>query len=103
MYACNMDKKEWEEPEEWTPERFLNDGRFDVADMYKTIAFGAGRRVCAGSAQATGISCAAMARFVQEFAWTLKEGDEDKVDTVQLMGYKLHPLYVYLSPRRGRQ
>ncbi|VAH51192.1 unnamed protein product [Triticum turgidum subsp. durum] len=103
VYACNMDKKEWEEPEEWTPERFLNDGRFDVADMYKIIAFGAGRRVCAGSAQATGISCAAMARFVQEFAWTLKEGDEDKVDTVQLMGYKLHPLYVYLSPRRGRQ
>ncbi|XBJ04083.1 ent-kaurene oxidase 2-like [Triticum dicoccoides] len=103
VYACNMDKKEWEEPEEWRPERFLNDGRFDVADMYKTIAFGAGRRVCAGSAQATGISCAAMARFVQEFVWTLKEGDEDKVDTVQLMGYKLHPLYVYLSPRRGRQ
>uniref|UniRef100_M8BN46 Ent-kaurene oxidase, chloroplastic n=1 Tax=Aegilops tauschii TaxID=37682 RepID=M8BN46_AEGTA len=103
VYACNMDKKEWEEPEEWRPERFLNDGRFDVADMYKTIAFGAGRRVCAGSAQATAISCAAMARFVQEFTWTLKEGDEDKVDTVQLMGYKLHPLYVYLSPRRGRQ
>ena len=102
MYAGNMDKKEWEEPEEWRPERFM-DGRFEAADMYKTIAFGAGRRVCAGSAQATAISCAAMARFVQEFVWTLKEGDEDKVDTVQLMGYKLHPLYVYLSPRRGRQ
>ncbi|CAM0902672.1 unnamed protein product [Alopecurus aequalis] len=102
VYGCNMDEKEWEEPEAWRPERFL-DGRFDAADMYKTMAFGAGRRVCAGSAQATGISCAAMARFVQEFAWRLKEGDEDKVDTVQLMGYKLHPLYVYLSPRGGRK
>ena len=101
VYGCNMDKKEWEEPEEWKPERFL-DGRFDTADLYKTMAFGAGRRVCAGSAQATNISCTAMARFVQEFSWRLKEGDEDKVDTVQLMGYKLLPLYVYLSPRGGR-
>uniref|UniRef100_A0ACD5V1Q6 Uncharacterized protein n=1 Tax=Avena sativa TaxID=4498 RepID=A0ACD5V1Q6_AVESA len=101
VHGCNMSKEEWDEPEEWRPERFL-DGRFDAADMYKTIAFGAGRRVCAGSAQATAISCAAIARFVQEFVWRIKEGDEDKVDTVQLMGYKLHPLYVYLSPRGGK-
>uniref|UniRef100_A0ACD5UVD9 Uncharacterized protein n=1 Tax=Avena sativa TaxID=4498 RepID=A0ACD5UVD9_AVESA len=101
VHGCNMSKEEWDEPEEWRPERFL-DGRFDAADMYKTIAFGAGRRVCAGSAQATGISCTAIARFVQEFVWRIKDGDEDKVDTVQLMGYKLHPLYVYLTPRRGK-
>uniref|UniRef100_A0ACD5UDZ4 Uncharacterized protein n=1 Tax=Avena sativa TaxID=4498 RepID=A0ACD5UDZ4_AVESA len=101
VHGCNMSKEEWDEPEEWRPERFL-DGRFDAADMYKTIAFGAGRRICARSAQATAISCAAIARFVQEFVWRIKEGDEDKVDTVQLMGYKLHPLYVYLSPRGGK-
>jgi len=101
LYGCNMNKKDWEEPEEWRPERFV-DGRFEAADMYKTMAFGAGRRSCAGSMQATTISCTAIARFVQDFAWRLKEGDEDKVDTVQLTSYKLHPLYVYLSPR-GRK
>uniref|UniRef100_A0ACD5V2Y8 Uncharacterized protein n=1 Tax=Avena sativa TaxID=4498 RepID=A0ACD5V2Y8_AVESA len=101
VYGCNMDKEQWEEPEEWRPERFL-DGMFNVADMYKTMTFGAGRRICVGSAQATGISCTAIARFVQEFTWRLKEGDEDKVDTLQLLGYKLEPLFVHLSPRGGR-
>uniref|UniRef100_A0A0E0E308 Ent-kaurene oxidase n=1 Tax=Oryza meridionalis TaxID=40149 RepID=A0A0E0E308_9ORYZ len=98
LYGCNMNKKEWESPEEWAPERFAG-GRFKVADMYKTMAFGAGRRVCAGSLQATHIACAAIARFVQEFGWRLREGDEEKVDTVQLTAYKLHPLHVHLTPR----
>ncbi|KAM0828592.1 hypothetical protein ACQ4PT_067443 [Festuca glaucescens] len=100
VYGCNMNKEEWEEPEEWRPERFL-DGRFDSADMFKTLSFGAGKRVCAGSAQAISISCAAIARFVQEFAWRLKGGDEDEANAVQFVGHKLHPLYVYLSPRGG--
>ncbi|KAM0931665.1 hypothetical protein ACQ4PT_000172 [Festuca glaucescens] len=99
VYGCNMSKKEWDEPEEWRPERFL-DGRFELADMYKTMSFGAGKRICAGTAQVTKISCTAIARFVQEFSWRLGEGDEDKVDAVHLMGYKLLPLYAYLSQRR---
>nr|CAB3468240.1 unnamed protein product [Digitaria exilis] len=98
LYGCNMNKNDWEEPEEWKPERFL-DGRFETADMYKTMAFGAGRRACAGSMQAMNISCTAIARFVQEFAWRLKEGDEDKADTIQLTTNRLYPLHVYLTPR----
>jgi ent-kaurene oxidase len=50
-----MNKNDWDEPEEWKPERFL-DGRFEAADMYKTMAFGAGRRACTGSVQAMNIS-----------------------------------------------
>ncbi|KAF7010663.1 hypothetical protein CFC21_025054 [Triticum aestivum] len=101
LYGCNMNEKDWEKPEEWRPERFL-DPRFDSADMYKTMSFGSGMRICAGSMQATVISCTAMARMVQEFAFRLKEGDEDKVDTIQLTSYKLHPLYVHLSPRGSK-
>jgi ent-kaurene oxidase len=96
-----MNKNDWEEPEKWRPERFL-DGRFDDADMFKTMAFGGGRRVCAGALQALTISCTAIARFVQEFAWRLKEGDEDNVDTIQLTSYKLHPLHVHISPRETK-
>jgi ent-kaurene oxidase len=101
LYGCNMNKNNWDEPEEWKPERFL-DGRFEAADMYKTMAFGAGRRACAGSVQAMNISCTSIVRFVQEFEWRLKEGDEDKVDTIQLTSYKLLPLHVYLT-RRGKK
>ena len=31
--------------------------------------------------------------------WRLKEGDEDKVDTVHVTAYKLDPLCAYLTPR----
>uniref|UniRef100_A0A0D9WRC8 Ent-kaurene oxidase n=1 Tax=Leersia perrieri TaxID=77586 RepID=A0A0D9WRC8_9ORYZ len=98
VYACNMNEEEWDSPEEWSPERFMG-GTFEVADKYKTMAFGAGKRTCAGSLQATNIACTAIARFVQEFTWRLRDGDEGKEDTAQFTAYKLHPLYVHLMPR----
>ncbi|GMN72080.1 hypothetical protein TIFTF001_051932, partial [Ficus carica] len=56
IYGCNMDENQWERPEEWNPERFL-DEKYDPVDLYKTMAFGAGKRVCAGSLQAMLIAC----------------------------------------------
>ncbi|KAJ1429215.1 Cytochrome P450 [Sesbania bispinosa] len=47
------------------------------------MAFGAGKRVCAGSLQAMLIASTAIGRMVQEFEWKLKEGEEvEDVDTV---------------------
>ncbi|BAF19819.1 ent-sandaracopimaradiene 3-hydroxylase [Oryza sativa Japonica Group] len=98
VYACHMDEKVWESPGEWSPERFLGEG-FEVADRYKTMAFGAGRRTCAGSLQAMNIACVAVARLVQELEWRLREGDGDKEDTMQFTALKLDPLHVHLKPR----
>lgn len=98
LYACNMDKMQWDEPGEWKPERFLSN-KFEQMDMYKTMAFGAGKRVCAGSLQAMLISCTAIARLVQEFDWRLKEGEEANVATVQLTTHKLQPMQAYIRPR----
>ncbi|KAM0879732.1 hypothetical protein ACQ4PT_034032 [Festuca glaucescens] len=98
LYGCNMNKKDWEEPEVWRPERFL-DGSFNDVNLFKTMAFGGGKRVCSGAMQATTISCTAIACFVQEFTWRLKEGDEAKVDTISLTSFKLQPLHVHISPR----
>lgn len=80
------------------PERFLDD-KYDPADLYKTMAFGAGKRVCAGSMQASLISCIAIGRLVQEFEWSLREGEEDDVDTMGLTSYKLRPMHALLKPR----
>ncbi|KAG8654719.1 hypothetical protein MANES_05G169000v8 [Manihot esculenta] len=98
IYGCNMDKKQWENPEEWKPERFL-DGKFDPMDLHKTMAFGAGKRACAGSLQAVLVGCTSIGRLVQEFEWRLKEGEEGNVDTVGLTARKLQPLHVILKPR----
>ncbi|KAK7255073.1 hypothetical protein RIF29_28475 [Crotalaria pallida] len=100
LYACNMDKKEWENPHHWMPERFL-DKKYDPLDLYKTMAFGAGKRVCAGSLQAMLITCTAIGRMIQEFEWKLIErGEEENVDTVGLTTHKLHPLLVNIKPRK---
>ncbi|KAJ6812870.1 ent-kaurene oxidase 2 [Iris pallida] len=100
LYACNMDKKDWDEPGVWNPERFLS-SKYDQMDMYKTMAFGGGKRVCAGSLQAYLISCVAVGRFIQEFQWRLKEGELENVDTVQLTTHKLHPMQAYITPRES--
>ncbi|CAM8998771.1 unnamed protein product [Rhodiola kirilowii] len=98
--ACNMDKKKWEKPEEWNPERFL-EGKFDSGDLYTTMAFGAGKRVCAGSLQAILISTSAIGRLVQEFEWRLVDTEEADSDIAVLTNRKLHPLQVIAIPRVG--
>ncbi|PKA57273.1 Ent-kaurene oxidase, chloroplastic [Apostasia shenzhenica] len=98
LYACNMDKKDWEKPEEWNPERFLSD-KYEQMDMHKTMNFGAGKRVCAGSLQAMLISCSAIGRLIQEFQWKLKDGEEENIDTVQLTTHKRYPMKAYITPR----
>uniref|UniRef100_A0A7N0ZQB3 Ent-kaurene oxidase n=1 Tax=Kalanchoe fedtschenkoi TaxID=63787 RepID=A0A7N0ZQB3_KALFE len=98
LHACNMDEKKWEKPEEWNPERFL-DGKFDLADRYITMAFGAGKRVCAGSLQAMLLSTSAIGRFVQEFEWRLIDSEETDADIGVLTNRKLRPLQVIAVPR----
>ncbi|XP_004486599.1 ent-kaurene oxidase, chloroplastic-like [Cicer arietinum] len=98
IYACNMDNDRWENPDQWIPERFL-DEKYETSDLYKTMAFGGGKRVCAGSLEAMLITCTAIGRFVQEFEWELGQGEEEDVDTSALTTNRLHPLLVKLKPR----
>lgn len=88
----------WDNPEEWNPERFLN-RKDDTMELHKTMAFGGGKRVCAGALQAMLISCVAIGRLVQEFEWKLKDGEEANVDTLGLTTHKLHPLLTIIKPR----
>ncbi|KAL0360772.1 UNVERIFIED_CONTAM: Ent-kaurene oxidase, chloroplastic [Sesamum radiatum] len=98
IYGCNMDQRVWESPDEWKPERFLN-AKDDTTELHKTMAFGSGKRACAGALQAMLISCVAIGRFVQEFEWRLKDGEEANVDTLGLTTHKLHPLLTIIKPR----
>nr|ALI30657.1 ent-kaurene oxidase [Scoparia dulcis] len=98
IFGCNMDKKQWENPEDWKPERFIDD-KYDLMDLHKTMAFGAGKRVCAGALQAILISCTAIGRLVQEFEWSLHHGEQDNVDTLGLTTHKLHPMKAKIKPR----
>lgn len=93
-----MNKDSWESPDEWKPERFL-DEKYDTNDLFKTMAFGGGKRQCAGALQAMLISCTAIGRLVQKYEWSLKDGEEENVDTLGLTTHRLHPLQAMIKPR----
>ncbi|KAG5542220.1 hypothetical protein RHGRI_021927 [Rhododendron griersonianum] len=98
FYGCNMDENQWEKPEEWNPDRFL-DKKYDRNDMNKTMAFGGGKRACTGYQQAMLIACTAIGRLVQEFEWRLEDGEEENVDIVGIINQKLHPMHSIIRPR----
>ncbi|XP_050128231.1 ent-kaurene oxidase-like isoform X1 [Malus sylvestris] len=98
LYGCNMDKNKWDMPEEWKPERFLEKEKWDPMELQKTMAFGGGKRACAGSLQAMLIVCTTIGRLVQEFEWRLREGDEEE-DTAIFTNHKLHAMHAVIKPR----
>lgn len=93
-----MDKQHWEDPENWTPERFL-DERYNLADLYKTMSFGAGKGACAGASQVMLVYCTAIGRLVQEFEWQVRDDERENVDMDGLTTRKLHPMQAMLKLR----
>ncbi|KAI3821104.1 hypothetical protein L1987_08661 [Smallanthus sonchifolius] len=97
IYGCNMEKTVWENPEEWNPERFMKEN--ETIDFQRTMAFGGGKRMCAGSLQAMLISCIGIGRMVQEFEWKLKDKAQEDVNTIGLTTQMLRPLRAIIKPR----
>ncbi|MCL7022532.1 hypothetical protein MKW94_022637 [Papaver nudicaule] len=93
IYGCNMDKKQWDSAEKWKPERFL-DSKYDSMDLYKTMSFGGGKRVCPGALQGLSVTCTAIARCIQEFKWSLELGTEE-----EHIISKLNPFLAIITPR----
>ncbi|KAI3869931.1 hypothetical protein MKW98_002820 [Papaver atlanticum] len=98
IYGCPMDKEQYDLPEEWRPERFLDD-KYDPAGLFNTMAFGSGKRACAGALQAKTIFCTVVGRLIQDFEWSLKEGEEDDVNTGTLTSQKHNPMLAMITPR----
>lgn len=97
IYGCNMEKDIWENPEDWNPERFLADN--EPIDLQRTMAFGGGKRVCAGAMQAMLIACVSIGRMVQEFEWRLKDDTGEDINTLGLTTQKLNPMLAVIKPR----
>lgn len=97
IYGCNMEREIWEDPEEWNPERFLSEK--EPIDLQRTMAFGGGKRVCAGAMQAMLIACASIGRMVREFEWRLKDDTGEDVNTLGLTTQKLNPMLAVIKPR----
>ncbi|GLJ29695.1 hypothetical protein SUGI_0585580 [Cryptomeria japonica] len=98
IWGANNYEGEWENANEWNPERQL---KFPIEeDIYRNVVFGAGNRLCAGWAQAVTIASLVIGRIVQNFKLEMPIGHEEDYDTIENTGtHKLRPLFCILTPR----
>ncbi|XP_057438725.1 3,9-dihydroxypterocarpan 6A-monooxygenase-like [Lotus japonicus] len=79
VYAIMRDPEAWANPEEFIPERFLDDDQ-NVMKMksedFRYIPFGFGRRGCPGDSLALMVIQVTLAALVQCFDWKIKGGDK---------------------------
>ncbi|XP_023525669.1 cytochrome P450 705A22-like [Cucurbita pepo subsp. pepo] len=83
LFTIMRDPKVWENPNEFDPERFTGEERYEIKGQqsFKFVPFGGGRRACPGSTLAFGFISTVVAAMVQCFDWKIgRNGDESKVD-----------------------
>ncbi|XP_061363513.1 beta-amyrin 24-hydroxylase [Gastrolobium bilobum] len=85
-WAIGRDPKYWDNPLEYSPERFLHTdepgkSKVDVrGQYYQLLPFGSGRRSCPGSSLALLVIQATLASLIQCFDWVVNEGKNNDID-----------------------
>ncbi|KAI8021215.1 Cytochrome P450 71A4 [Camellia lanceoleosa] len=101
-WAISRDPFSWEDPDEFQPERFLNNSIDVKGNDYELIPFGAGRRGCPGTLFAMNVSELALANVVHKFEFSLPNGSIEKdLDMKEATGITIHrknPLLVIATP-----
>ncbi|KAL6559159.1 hypothetical protein OROHE_006528 [Orobanche hederae] len=83
-WAIARDPKTWEDPNEFKPERFLNNDHVDVikGQYFELIPFGTGRRGCPGASLALATVELVIANLLNFFDWELPSGMKiEDIDT----------------------
>ncbi|TKY73318.1 Flavonoid 3'-monooxygenase [Spatholobus suberectus] len=107
VWAIARDPKEWVDPLEFKPERFLPGGEKADVDVkgndFEVIPFGAGRRICAGLSLGLRMVQLLTATLVHSFDWELENGlNLEKLNMDEAYGLTLQravPLSVHPKPR----
>nr|BAU59406.1 cytochrome P450 71AT96 [Fallopia sachalinensis] len=91
-WAIGRDPEFWENPEEFTPERFLSDKAVDFRGQdFELIPFGSGRRICPGMQMGLAMVELALVNLIGLFDWALPAGmEEENLDLNMLPGIAVH-------------
>uniref|UniRef100_A0A0A9EXN8 Uncharacterized protein n=1 Tax=Arundo donax TaxID=35708 RepID=A0A0A9EXN8_ARUDO len=106
-YAVGRDPEIWENPMEYSPERFENGGgEIDLKDPdYKVLPFGGGRRGCPGYMFALATVQVSLASLLYHFEWALPAGvradDINPDESFGLATRKKEPLFVVVKKSDG--
>ncbi|KAL7145148.1 hypothetical protein ABFS83_07G060400 [Erythranthe nasuta] len=91
VWAIGRDPEYWENPDEFLPERFLNDKSIDFKGQdFGFIPFGSGRRSCPGLSLGVAAVEMALANLLYSFDWELPPGlKEEDIDTDAAEGFTM--------------
>ncbi|THU58219.1 hypothetical protein C4D60_Mb03t11860 [Musa balbisiana] len=102
-WAIARDPKSWEAPEEFQPERFMDNAVDHRGNDFLFIPFGAGRRMCPGINFAMATIQIALANLLYHFNWELPDGlnpvDLDMSEAPGLTTPKKIPLRLIAVPK----
>ncbi|VAI12138.1 unnamed protein product [Triticum turgidum subsp. durum] len=105
-WAIGRDPKAWERPEDFMPERFLQDGQEKSSNLgqdFKYLPFGSGRRICPGANFALATMEIMLVNLMYHFDWEVpneKEGTGGKVSMAETFGLMLRRNEkLYLVPK----
>ncbi|XP_047976792.1 cytochrome P450 71A9-like [Salvia hispanica] len=89
--AMSSDLAVWENPSEFSPERFEDRDVDFRGQHFELLPFGAGRRGCPGISFAMSVVELAVANLLFRFDWKLPEGmSEEDVDMEETVGFIMH-------------
>ncbi|XP_021730836.1 cytochrome P450 78A5-like [Chenopodium quinoa] len=84
MYAITHDEKIWSNPNEFKPERFMEEDVPIMGSDLRLAPFGAGRRVCPGKAMGMATAQLWLAQMLQNFRWVPTENGVDLTECLNL-------------------
>jgi len=91
IWAIHRDPEAWEDPDEFYPERFLNNDIDFKGRDFELIPFGAGRRICPGLPLGIATVEMIIANLLNSFDWEMPGGmTKEDIDTEGLPGLSRH-------------
>ncbi|KAK3198886.1 hypothetical protein Dsin_022301 [Dipteronia sinensis] len=100
--SIGTDRKHWENPLEFRPERFLNSSIDFGGQNFEMVPFGVGRRGCPGMNFSIPLLELALANLLYRFDWQLPPGmTSEDLDMEEALGLTMHkktPLCLAATP-----
>lgn len=100
--AIGLDPNSWENPNEFRPERFIDNNVDFRGQDFSLVPFGVGRRSCPGISFALVVVELALANLLYCFDWEfpfgVKKEDLDLEEAVGITVHRKNPLYLVAKP-----